>query len=166
MAFKGKKKNRKLNFVDIILLIIILAIASALIYVFVSPYTKQIMSASTTKIEYKILVEGVRDELKYNISQGDKVTETTDLRVIGKVVSVEYSDTEYVGADSEGNSVIGKYPGKKDITVTISADASSAGGTYEVGGFGIAAGKTINFRVPGFTGEGSCIYVGEVAGNE
>ncbi len=166
MSFIEKRK-RRFNFVDVLLIIIILSISASLIYVFVSPYTNQLINnASTTTIEYRVLVEGVDDQIKYVINEGDKITETNSLLSIGNIVSVEYSDTEYVGVDGEGNSVLGIYPGKKDILLTVRAEASNSKGTYSIGSYTVAAGKMIDFRVPGFISSGNCISIKEAVTNE
>lgn len=145
----AKNLKRRFNFVDVILIVIILSVAASLVYIFISPYTDQIVAnASDTTIEYKILVEDVRSEIKYVINPNEKVTETNTLAGIGYVASYEERENE----DSD----------TRDIIITVRASASNAKGRYSIGSYIIAAGKTISFRVPGFVATGSCIGVKEV----
>lgn len=162
----NKKEKKKYNFIDVILIILVLLVIGAIIYAFVSPYTTQLTgNAASRKIEYRVRFEGVPDEIKYSISDGDSVTEATELVNIGKVKKTEFSSTEYVGVDKDGNSVVGICPGKKNILITVECDASVANGVYKANGYAITAGRLIDLRVPGFCGQGECVYVGEVSDN-
>ena len=159
---KAEKDTKKYNFVDVILLILVLLITAGIIYAFVAPYTVQIASNATSeKIEYRVRFQGVPDEIKYSIKQGDKVSESSELVFIGRVKKAEYFDTEFSGVDKDGNGVVGVYPGKKDIVITIECDASPKEGAYKINGYSVTAGKKIDLRLPGFCGQGECVYVGE-----
>ncbi len=154
------RKKSSFNFIDAILLVILIVIAAFLIYTFVSPYTGKIISPSQIKqIEYKILIEDVSDDIHYSIKKGDYITEINTLSEIGEVSSVEYADTVYKGTTAKGEELSSVYT---DITITVKATVSVSDGVYKAGDVVIAAGKPISFRVPGFIADGQCISVAEV----
>lgn len=162
-----KEKKRRFNFIDVILLIIIIAVAASLVYVFVSPYVDQVMNKASQKtIRYEIMVEAVSDDIEYRIENGDIVYDTETLNEIGKVVTVEYADKLISTKDAEGNAKTSVYPGVKDIRITVEAKVSVANGIYEINGYAIAAGKDIPFRMAGYTDMGVCTHIREVKGSE
>lgn len=160
MQNKTKKRGR-FNYIDVLLLILIIAVVIGLAWLIISPYTEQLF-ATTYDIEYTIALNGVRMEFKDKVKVGDSVIETVELDGIGNVTEVVYTASKFVGTDSSGHSVTSDYPGLYDVMITIRADAAIQSGVYSVNGYGITAGKTIPFRVPDFIGEGVCISVREV----
>lgn len=161
MEKTNNKKRRSFNFIDVLLLILIIAVVGALVWFLASPYTEQLF-AVTYDIEYTIQLKGVRMEFKDNVKVGDRVVDTVGLDEIGEVTEVVYTASKFVGTDNSGHSVTSDYPGLYDVTVTVRARATMPSGIYTVNGYGITAGKTIPFRVPDFIGEGVCISVAEV----
>lgn len=154
-------KNKRFNFVDAILLIIILAIVGIVIYTSVAPITKQMFSSSF-EVEYVMQIRGVRREFNNKITEGDRVVETETLKQIGTVTRAVYSASKFVGTASDGRTVTSDYPGMYDVTITVRATAEMPSGMYEVNSFPITAGKTIPFRVPDFIGEAVCVSISEV----
>lgn len=163
---KTKEKKKSFNFIDVILLIVVLAIVSSLVYLVVLAYNDHFLrDPEYTDIEYTLVVKNVDNEVKYDISEGDKVTELDTLSNIGNVVSVSEKPSVYTAADSNGELHDSQHPSQKDITIVIKAEGLGSKGTYDIGSYTVSVGKSINFRVPGFTGIGNCISV-EVAKSE
>jgi len=154
------KKKRRVNYVDIILLLVMIAVVGLIAYTYLSPLTKQLF-AETYDVEYTIRIQGVRLEFNDKIHEGDTVVENETLKSIGTVKSVVYSASKFVGTDSAGKTVISEHPDMYDVTVVVGAKAEMPSGMYEVNSFAITAGKTIRFRVPDFTGEATCISISE-----
>ena len=155
------KKRRRFNFIDVVLLIVIIAILAAIVYSYFSPYAKQLFS-TTYEIEYTLQVKGVRREFNNKIKEGDTVVETETIKDIGTVKSAVYSASKFVSTDSNGRTVISDYPGMYDVTVVVRAKAEIPAGLYSVNSYTVTAGKKIPFRVPDFIGEATCISVSEV----
>lgn len=153
-----KKKNKRFNIVDLILLILLLAVAGVLLYSYLSPLTKQIF-AETYDVEYTLRIQSVRREFNNKIKEGDRVIEADSLKEIGTVKGVVYTPSKFVGTDSEGKTVTSEYPDMYDVTITVSAVAEMPGGMYEINSFSITAGKAVRFRVPDFTGEAVCASI-------
>lgn len=154
------KRKKRFNFVDVILLVVIIAIIGSVVYAYISPMTKQLFAA-TYKVTYTMRVPNVRLELKNNIKVGDKIVETETLKEIGTVTNVASASSKFVGTDASGKTVTSPYPDMYDVTITVSANAEMPSGMYAVNSYSITAGKTIPFRVPDFTGEAVCLSIVE-----
>ena len=155
------KPKGKFNFIDLLLLLVIIGSVVILAYIFVSPYTGKITLAPTEDIVYTIQVDDIRSEFKGLISEGDTVKSTVSLREIGKVVSVEYQNVQYTGKDKDGNTVISDYPDLYTAVITVAVKANTEDGLYKAGDITISAGTQIGFRVPKYTADGYCTLVRE-----
>lgn len=158
-------KRRKLNYIDILLLILIVVAVAGVVWFLLSPYTEQFF-ATTYDIEYTVALNGVRVEFKDKVQMGDQVVETVGLDGIGNVTDVVYTASKFVGTDSNGHSITSDHPVLYDVMITVRAKATMQSGVYSVNGYGITAGKNIPFRVPDFIGEGVCVSVREVSNEE
>ena len=156
-----EKKKKRFNFVDAILLLIILLIVGALLYNYLAPLTTRLF-ADSYDIEYTLQIRGIRREFSNKIIEGDEVVETDTLNEIGTVTRALYSASKFTGTDSSGRTVTNDYPGMYDVTITVRAKAEMPSGMYEVNGYTITAGKVIPFRVPDSIGEAVCVSVSEV----
>ncbi|MBQ4054441.1 MAG: DUF4330 family protein [Clostridia bacterium] len=158
-------KRRKLNYIDVLLLILIIVAVIGVVWFIISPYTDQLF-ATTYDIEYTVALNGVRVEFKDKVQVGDTLVETVGLDDIGSVTDVVYTASKFVGTDSNGHSITSDHPVLYDVMITVRAKATMQSGVYSVNGYGITAGKTIPFRVPDFIGEGVCVSVREVTNEE
>ena len=156
------KGAKKFNYVDVILLIVILVIVGVIVYTSVAPITKQILYESYD-VEYTLQIRGVRREFNNKIREGDRVVETETLKEIGTVTSAVYSPSKFVGTASDGRTVTSDYPGMYDVTITVRAKAETPSGMYEINSVPVTAGKTIPFRVPDYIGEAVCVSISEVS---
>lgn len=153
-----KEKRKRFNFIDVILLVIILAVISAMVYVGFKAYDNYFLKeASGTSIRYQILVEGVSDEIKYEINKNDTVVDSESLTSIGKVVSYYVEPSTFVGTDQNGNTVESDHPNKSDILIVVDVKATGIGGVYDINGYSVTVGKDISFRIPGLSAEGKCV---------
>lgn len=155
------KKRGRFNYIDVLLLILIIVAVIGLMWFLISPYTEQFF-ATTYDIEYTVALNGVRVEFKDKVQVGDRIVETVGLDGIGSVTDVVYTASKFVGTDSNGHSITSNHPVLYDVMITVRAEATLQSGVYSVNGYGITAGKSIPFRVPDFIGEGVCVSVEEV----
>lgn len=161
-----EKKRYRFNFIDFIIILIIAVFALMVIYYILLPYSDSPIGVESTDIEYKIRVNGMSNDLKDMVNVDDAVLENSGLNKIGKVKSVEYTDSIYVGIDkTSGRNVSQAYPDRVDMIITVSAKAQTNTGVYIIDGFTISPGTEISFRVPGFSGGAVCEEIHEV-GNE
>lgn len=155
------KKRGRFNYIDVLLLILIIVAVIGLMWFLISPYTEQFF-ATTYDIEYTVALNGVRVEFKDKVQVDDRIVETVGLDGIGSVTDVVYTASKFVGTDSNGHSITSNHPVLYDVMITVRAEATLQSGVYSVNGYGITAGKSIPFRVPDFIGEGVCVSVEEV----
>ncbi|MBR5516077.1 MAG: DUF4330 family protein [Clostridia bacterium] len=159
---KIKEKRKKFNFIDAILLMVILVLVAAFSYIGFKAYDNYFQKqASGIPIKYQILVEGVSNDIKYSVNKGDAVIETATLTSIGKVLEYSITPSKFMGVDENGNVVVNDHPSESDILITVEVNATGIGGTYDINGYSITAGKDLNFRIPGLRMQGKCIAVEE-----
>lgn len=162
----AEKLKFRFNFIDVILIVVILAAAALLAYIFLSSDINLFESNKKVEIEYKVEIRQVREEFRDFIAISDGVTDTVTQYALGEVVNVEYTTTRYTGVNhTTGELVFSDYPEHINIIVTIRAKATASGDVYSLGGYKVAVGKAIAFRVPDYIGEGYCIQLTEVAAN-
>ena len=159
-------KKFRLNFVDIIIIIVILTATTLLAYIFLSSDIKLFEGSRKVTIEYKVELRRVREEFRDFISISDHATDTVTQYALGEVVDVEYAPTRYTGVNrSTGSLVFSDYPEHINITVTIRAEATANAGDYSLNGYKVAVGKQISMRTPNFINEGYCTQLTEVGVN-
>ena len=165
---KTASSNRfRFNFIDVLLICVVLAAAVVLVYIFTSSGTSLFGSSETVTIEYTVEVRQVREEFRDLAKIGDMVTETVTQYDIGEVIDVSYVPGIYTGVNrTTGSIVVGDYPEHINVTLTIRAKAVRDGSDYSVGGFKVAVGRAIAVRAPYFTGEGFCTTLMEVTAND
>lgn len=159
---KLNEKRKRFNFIDVILLVVILVIVSVLAFIGFKAYNNYFMKDSTgSVIRYEIVIEGVSNDIKYSINEGDDVIESLSFTSIGKVVGEpEITPTPFVASDDDGKLVESDHPSKSDIRITVEAKANGSKGTYDINGYTLCVGKSVSFRVPGFSAEGICVSAG------
>jgi len=159
-AQSDKKARRGFNFIDVILILLVLMIIIAAINIF-SPMSiiKNLTADNTHTIEYTVEILGVDKEYIELIEANDAVVDSVSKYSLGKVAVVkndtQYSVLEYSEVDKAG--VLAIYQDKYNLEVTITAECKyNAGEGYSVNGKRIAVGEKLNLRYPDFTAEGHC----------
>ncbi len=166
MKSSSAMRKFRFNLIDCILIAIILCAGVLLFRIFSSGDTETV--SSKTNLLYQIEVTKVPQEFRGLIDIGDKVVDTVTLYSLGDVVDVTYADcVQGVLNEDEGKLVYATVPGMLSVTLTIRATADMQNGSYAVGGgYVVAVGKKIQFRVPDYTGTGYCTVLEEVIADE
>lgn len=157
------KKKRRFNFVDFLIILLILALIGGAIYIF-SPrsFLKPFRSIKTGTLSYTVEIIGVEEEYLNLIAEGNAVGDAVTKHTLGRVESVNYSikQTELGYEESAGSyvGVMKEYPDRYNIQVTIVAEAEyvPADG-YHIDGTRIAVGEALSLRFPNFSAQGYCI---------
>ncbi len=162
---KSGKKTRKFNFIDAVLIIIILLVGAAVVNVF-SPFSwlSNLRSDSTREIQYTVELSGVDGEYIDAIKENDTVVDSVSKYTLGTVKAVDYNTQYTVLEYDEVNQagVLAAYPNKYNVLVTMTATASyKEGEGYSVNNYRIAVGEKLALRFPDFTGEGYCISISQ-----
>lgn len=171
-----KHSGRRMNFVDWVLILIVIACVGAFVYfAFFSELDLFGTKEEKASIQYTVKIENVNAKmLGINVSDSkgalncdfidtkDRVYDCKTGELIGRVISVEYEKSlEPTGAvDEHGNLIYDQYPGYIDIIITVSAGGSiSDDGIYSINGYELRVGADIEFRTEGYTATGKCISV-------
>lgn len=157
-----KPRKHKFNFIDIILMTVILAAVVLLVYIFMSGRIESFGTQSVL-VEYQVSITRIREEFRGNVNVGDKVVDSVKLMSIGEVIDVQYSPSISIISESyAGDLKYPIYPEHLDMTITIRAEADMKNGMYQIDGYRIAVGELVSIRVPNFTESGYCLTIKEV----
>ena len=163
-----KNKRKGFNFVDFLIILIVLAIIVAAVYLF-SPISalKKLSEKTTGTLNYTVEIQNVDIEFIEKIKENDTVIDSVSKNTLGTVIAIEhntkYSELNY-RTNSENPSqyegYIVEYPDKYNVTVTVSAQADLLSGQgYTVSNCRIAVGEKLSLRFSDFVCEGYCVYV-------
>ena len=160
---KKTEKKVRFNFIDFLLIVIVLAIIASLVYVFLlSSLVKNITADETVEIQYTLELMGIDEKYLENIKEGDVVLDSVSNSNIGTVEAIDYSPQHADLVYDEENKVgiLSPIAGRHDVVVTISATARyEAEDGYSVNGTRIAVGEKISARFPNYVCECYCISV-------
>ena len=163
-----KNKKKGFNFVDFLIILIVLAIIVAAVYLF-SPISvlKKMSEKTTGTLDYTVEIQNVDIEFIEKIRENDTVIDSVSKNTLGTVRAIEhntkYSELDYRVSSEDTTQYEGymvDYPDKYNVTVTISAQADLLSGQgYTVNNCRIAVGEKLSLRFTDFVCEGYCVYV-------
>ncbi len=159
-----KKKKYRFNLVDVILVLLILASAAAVVYlVFFEGKVTEGETSEQTDVIYTLKAADTDSVFRGKINIGDEVIDKKTGNKVGEVIDVQYTDSTYKTYNAErGEAQNNAYPGKIDISVTVSASGmKDSDGVISVGSFKLAIGSRIVFRTPLFEAECICVSYSE-----
>ena len=168
-----KQSKKKLNVVDIAVLIMVVCGLAAVVFLGVMMLTEGSdifgrKEERTADFTYMVVVEKVDVQL-YSITKGadnmvgcpslqvgDKVYDRESGELIGAVSGITYRDIRVPTdrADENGNAVYADYPGYVDLVIAVEAYNDGKNGVYGVNGYEIRSGADISFRTYGFYADG------------
>lgn len=155
-----KKKKKRFNIIDFSILFLVIAIIGFAIF-WATPWSQGLKNKMNTSValEYSIEIKDVDQEFINKITEGNSVVDSVSKSEIGTVMATpEVHEHEELSANQEGQGIMVEYPGRYDLIVWISANASyKSGEGYFVNGCRIAVGEHMSLRFPNFTCEGYCI---------
>lgn len=159
-----KVRSTSFNFLDVIIIACVIAVAVLLFFVY-SPSKLLGGNSTDTNIIYTLRISGVPAEYATAINVGDEVTDP-DGYVLGKVASdveVEpHSMYEYrENIDGSGGIVSIEHPDLVDLIITVYAEADRTSDGYTVDGKRIAIESEYYLVLPRFESKGTCISLSE-----
>lgn len=157
----GRKIKRSFNFIDVLLILFVMAIIFVAINV-VSPMSliSKLKGEDSYDIEYTVELVGVDSDFIDSVKEGDTVVDAVSKNSIGSVKSVDYNNryTELEYDDTKAAGVVVEYEDKLNVLITVSASATyNEGKGYAVNERRIAVGEKLSLRFPDFAGEGYCV---------
>lgn len=175
----SEKKQRKFNFVDFLLILLILAIIGGAVYLF-SPgsFINKAGKSTEGTLMYTIEIKGVDQEYINKIQENDVVVNAVTKSTLGTVSAVDATNKDVVldcievknednqeGAGETQEEI--QYEGtlvpsadQYTVLVTITATADYVNGDgYFVNNCRIAVGEGFSLHFPNFAAEGYCISI-------
>lgn len=158
----NSKNQRKFSIADLIIVITVLAVLSAIL-VFFTPSENNSVFSKTIKLEYDVEFERVSNIFFEYINVGDAFYDEKTGNKIGVISGIEYKDSLYSQYDAQlGYYRNYPYPDAKDIILTVTSTASLKKSKYYCNGVSITAGKTDGFLTSTFGGTGTIIRVSQI----
>ncbi len=160
-----KKVKRKFNFIDFLIVLVLIAVIGSLIYAF-SPWTniEKLWANNQTELTYFVEIKDVSPEYIDMIKNGDTVISSVTKNSLGTVEEVTNIENayvyDYVLEDGKMTCVILENPKKYNITLKITALADyNEGIGYSVNGCRVAIGEMLDLRLPTYTCSGYCTQI-------
>ncbi len=152
----AEKKKFKINFFDIIIVLIVICIGAGL-YIF----THRDTTVDTKKLTYMIELNKTTPGLEDYIRVGDDLTENTKNYNMGKVVDFETIPYTKLTPDYENNIFRDSVdPTCDTVRITVEANVTESASAYAVDGqFVVRAGTEIFVKGEGYAGEGYIVKV-------
>lgn len=158
------KEGKLFNKFSIIDLFVVLAIAVAVLGIYLRFGTTETRVATETQsIEYTILVEDVRIGTAEALSHPSPITNSTTKEFAGNIVSAEYTEAAEGKELPDGRIVAMTVPEKYDVKVTVQVDGkANASGFYTPSNQAITVGSTLLFSSKYASTSGTIIDVREI----
>ncbi len=157
-----EKRKLKINAVDVLLILLALAAAFVVLYIFVLS-DKDDVEADKCKIQYVVEVVNVDSSFSGSVLKDQPVQDAVERKNIGTVVGVGEFPYKKVTFDYENaREVVTEVKDRITMRITIKADASSTDQAYTVDNAVIRVGKQYSLLLPSFYGVGYCIELTDV----
>ena len=156
-----------LNFFDILIIVVVIALAAGFIWVKTRGGTEGEAGGNTT-VQYDIEIVDLTEDTQNLIREGDAVIDKVKKQDMGKVVSFEFYPMKKQAVNMEtGDTVYTDVPGLYAARITLEAECSDTGSSLVTsGGFEVRAGTEVSILGPGYGGGGYVIYVARGEENE
>lgn len=153
--------KRRINFLDFLLIVLIIAVISAAIVSVIRSNPNRI-SGGDKEVVYTVKCEMVDAGIFYKIKEGDSIYDNETNQLLGKVVTVSEPQPKSAYNASSPSEVI--ETGKIDLYITVKAKVWVDDGMYSIDKYPIAAGKTIEFHSDKVSVSGLCTSIGNPDG--
>ena len=156
-----EKKKHRFNAVDAVIIVLVLAAVAVLGYVLLVERNGDVGPKSEkVKINYVLMVTEMRSIYADNVKVGDDVYDADSDKYIGKVVQVSNTVARRTGTNRKtGEQVISDLENRRDLYVTVEAEADYADNAYSVSGFTTVVGAVVNFITPNLAQPANIISV-------
>jgi hypothetical protein len=160
-----EKKKFRLNAVDVVIIVLVVAAIAVVGYVLLSERDEVAPQSEKLKIDYVLMVTEMRSVYEDNVKVGDVVYDADTDKFVGKVVQVSSSVSKRTGTDLKtGDMVVSDLENRRDLFVTVEADAEITDNVYLVNGLTIVVGGVMNFSTPNLTQAANIVSIEPVEG--
>lgn len=157
------KKTRKFNIIDLILIAVILAAVSLVVYVMSG---HDVLGGSEdTAILYTIEIDLIKNDFLSSarlMTKGTKIIDSVRTNELGVVQDIKITDAFALTTDLETGVIMeAPYPGYSKVAITVAAKCKKDKIKFVVNGQPIMVGMSINFRTPYLVSYGNCTSIAE-----
>ncbi len=161
MADVKSKKRHRLNWIDFLIFIIILAVGVVIFTDFIPNESTHGLNEKTVRLEYTIQIDKLSSELDLTFSVGQPVSEIKSKEKIGDIsvnpLVVAYQENVF-NEDGEAIEIV-QSDAYRTLQITLIAEAVETQYGYYVNNVRIAVGKDYSLRVAGLEADGTCIGI-------
>ena len=157
-----KERKIRFNFIDVLIILLVAAVAFALVYIFVLSDKKADVSAdgASASVRYVIQATDVEDRFDNLVSVGDEVFDAVTRKSIGTVVGVQTTPTQKIAFNyDEEKEIVVEVPDRITYAITIETDADESDRGFSVNGIVLKVGHKYTISLPDFYCSGYCIQL-------
>ena len=161
----NETKKVRFNFIDAIIILVILAVIGAAVY-FILAGNQSDRSANMGNMDMVVRLSGVEDDALPFLYVGATVKDSVTGEDIGTIRYIRTEKTRYYGSNAiknkDGTYTLpeSEYPDRYDVYVTLSGNATKdSRGIYMIGDTKILIGSAVYFKVPSFA---AVAYITEI----
>ncbi|MCL2158378.1 MAG: DUF4330 domain-containing protein [Oscillospiraceae bacterium] len=164
----GQKKQYRFNIVDFVLIIVIVAAVSMLVYIMLG--NNIFAGSEDSTIMYTIEISLIKDDylsMANLITKGTKIIDSVRTNELGIIQDVKITDAYSLTTDMETGVVKETaYPDHSKVVITVLAKCKKDKAKFVVNGETIMVGVPINFRTPYLVSYGNCTSLVEITSGE
>lgn len=156
MNEQTKKSGHRLNFFDILLIVLVLLIAAGVVLFFSRSFAGLAMNKpQKTTVHYTVLVKDIPVSMNMPLAKGQEVTNSIDLNPLGTIVSAEMLPCVYDQFNQIDRELYhGAHEDFHNVAVTIETTAEETEDDYLIDYMHVCIGTVIYFRTSNFVGYG------------
>ncbi len=153
---KSSSRRFAFNIIDFLLILVILAAISAMVYLIANPQSAENQDKTqTVMLEYQITVPSLREEFQGKAGIGDTLRDSLTGMPLGEIVDITYAAAMHHGINQlTGETVSTPKAGYLTMTLTVRTEADRKDGFLAVDETEMQMGKQISFLLPNLTASG------------
>lgn len=144
---KNGKLFGKINIIDIIIIVLLLAALIFVVYKLGLFSPKQVISTQTNKIRIVFYQEEVNTFTVENTNLNDPVTDALQNNSFGNVVDIKSGESASWGADKDGKQVMSGKDGYSSVYITTETTGTVSSSGISTGGGNYYVGQLLTIRV-------------------
>lgn len=156
------QKKVKFTLIDALIILVAVAVAAVIVFKFMPA---KMAGGEKSKAVFTVMLTGKDEAFANAVHIGDVVSISNKEKDTGVVTAVEAKQAESLEYNSnEGKYVVQKATGKRDVYVTIEADASEDDKLIQVGTTPVKVGLSMPVRGKGYASMGYIVTADTVKG--
>ncbi len=157
MKVQMRNKNKKrINIIDVVVFVALLAIAAAIVY---GIFSNIVGSDDRINIRYVLCVDPIDIAFSEKVAEGDGVYDALTVQQIGTVKAVSASQAYHKGTDMQGVSVLSPVEGQCILYITVECEAERTDMGYGINDTYLTVGADYEIRLPNLFCNARCVSI-------